>query len=175
MVDLKELAGRSLNKVSDVMFGFEGAYVEGKGYEILRQGPRPSFEACGALNVAAGIAEDDWKNQRYPASGLEPLRLILASDGRFFIEFGSEKVLLPYGELYQEIVRQCIEDRETLKARGELALQLAGEFVKRRTWVGECCSKECVELGLKCDYDWRKDSPSFKLALTQPLSQPSRV
>lgn len=127
MVDLS-VVNRQTNAVSSCMFSHEGGYLEGTGYVIVRQGPQPTYAMCDVLNEAAGIAEDDWQNRRYPSTGMESLKFILVKDGRLFREEGSERVLEECEETRAEILRQRAEDVETQRARLCLADDLAKEW-----------------------------------------------
>lgn len=126
MADLN-LVNRALNQTGESMFLFNGSYLEGRTYRIARHGPQPSYDDCDKLNELAGIPEGDFKNSRYPSTGLEPLKLCLTSEGLFEeIGYNYEPVKDPW--LQSQVDRMVVEDVETGRARTALAKELAQKW-----------------------------------------------
>jgi len=127
---MKDLANKSMNTCSSMGLELGGERMYGNGYVIERHGPRPSYEKCDELNDAAGIDKEDWKNLRYPSTGMDPDRYVLLEDGRVFTDpqDGGDRTLVEASDVVAEVKRQHEEDRAIVRARLCLADDLAKEW-----------------------------------------------
>lgn len=131
-----DVVDRDLHQVSDSMFLFEGDYVTAEGYSIPRYGPQPTYAKCDELNegvpqlLEGGVHGESHRVNpayRYPSTGLESIR-VYWSDGVVFEEVGHEKVVVSDPWVIEKVESFRREDRETLKAREDLARELASEW-----------------------------------------------